>query len=91
MSHIRPRVRGDITTVELDGERVIWDPTSGELHHLNRSASAVMSLCDGGSSIAEIVEDLAAAFGVTTERVDADVRSLLRSLRRAGLLEPSRG
>ena len=89
MSRVRPRARADVHAVELDGELVIWDATTGELHHLNRTASAVLSLCDGTATICAIVDELAHAFGEAPERIDTDVRRLIRRLRRARLLEPS--
>ena len=85
-----PKARDELTIVHLDGESVVYDGSSGDLHHLNTSATAVLDLCDGTSTIAELAADLANVFGVPSERVEPDVRSLLRQLRRADLLEPPR-
>jgi hypothetical protein len=44
----RPSLREDLTTVALDGEAIVYDETSGELHHLNPAATIVFSLFGRG-------------------------------------------
>ncbi len=85
-----PKARDELTVVHLDGESVVYDASSGDLHHLNMSATAVLDLCDGTSTIGELVEIVAEAFGMPSDRVEPDVRALVRQLRRAELLEPPR-
>jgi PqqD family protein of HPr-rel-A system len=87
---IRPKARADLAVVELDGEAVIYDPVSGDLHHLNPTATVVFSLCDGSASIRELAVEIAEVFGQPTDEIEAQVRRLLRGLRKQGLLEPSR-
>jgi PqqD family protein of HPr-rel-A system len=84
---IRPRAREDLATVELDGEVVIYDEASGDLHHLNPTATLVFSMCDGTATIAELAADIGEVFDVPTSDVERQVRSLLRQLRRQRLLE----
>jgi PqqD family protein of HPr-rel-A system len=79
-------MRDDLTVVELDGEAVIYDDGSGDLHHLNASATLVAGLCDGTATVRELSADISSAFGVPYDEVERQVRALLRSLRRAGLL-----
>jgi PqqD family protein of HPr-rel-A system len=88
---VRPAVRDDLTIVELDGEAVVYDERSGVLHHLNATATVVFGLCDGTSTISEMSQDLAAAFGMPLEEMEPQVRALLRQLRRLDLLAPSSG
>jgi PqqD family protein of HPr-rel-A system len=83
---IRPRAREDLATVELDGEVVIYDEASGDLHHLNPTATLVFSLCDGTATVAELSRDIGEVFEVPTEEVERQVRSLLRSFRTQRLL-----
>jgi PqqD family protein of HPr-rel-A system len=87
---IKPRMRDDLTVVELDGEAVMYDDHSGELHHLNATATLVAELCDGTATIKELSSDISDGFGVPHEQVERQVRTLLRSLRRAGLLAGQR-
>jgi PqqD family protein of HPr-rel-A system len=83
----RPKVRADLTVVELDHEAVVYDEASGDLHHLNPTATVVFGLCDGTSTAKELSADISEAFGVSLEEVEPQVRRLVRELRKAGLLE----
>ena len=47
MPLVKPKARDDLTVVELDGEAVIYDEETTELHHLNPTATIVFALCDG--------------------------------------------
>jgi PqqD family protein of HPr-rel-A system len=83
----RPRVRDDLTVVVLDGEAVVYDEVSGELHHLNGSATVVFELLDGTSTIRELAADVADAFGRPAGEVETQIRTLVRQFRRLGLLD----
>jgi PqqD family protein of HPr-rel-A system len=85
----RPRVRSDLTVVELDGEAVIYDEETTDLHHLNPTATIVFGLCDGASTMKEISIDISEAFGAPIEEVEPQVRALIRRFRRVRLLMPS--
>ena len=45
MSVAKPRLRADLTSVEIDDEIVVYDPLDSSVHHLNPSASAIMTCC----------------------------------------------
>ena len=68
MPAVKPKVRDDLTVVELDGEAVIYDEETAELHHLNPTATIVFGLCDGTATMAEIAADISEAFGVPIDR-----------------------
>ena len=89
MPRVKPKVREDLAVVELDGEAVIYDEDTHDLHHLNPTATIVFGLCDGTATIAEMSGDIAAAFGVPLQEVEPQVRTLIRQLRKAKLLEPN--
>jgi PqqD family protein of HPr-rel-A system len=82
----RPKVREDLTVVELDGEAVVYDEASGELHHLNPSATLVFGLLDGTATVRELAADVSDVFGIPAEEVETQLRGLVRSFRRLGLL-----
>jgi PqqD family protein of HPr-rel-A system len=84
---VKPRYRQDLTVVELDGEAVIYDDESGELHHLNPTATIVFNLLDGTSTIKELSADIADAFEQPADEVEKQVRTLLREFRKVNLLE----
>ena len=85
----RPRAREDLTVVELDDEAVIYDEGTGDLHHLNPTATVVFSLCDGSATATELAAELAAAFGQPVGEMERQVRALLRSFKTATLIEAS--
>ena len=91
MAAVKPKVRDDLTVVELDGEAVIYDERSADLHHLNPTATIVFGLCDGTATMPRIAADISEAFGVPADEVEAQVRALVRRFRAADLLEPSPG
>jgi PqqD family protein of HPr-rel-A system len=86
---VKPLLNDALIVVELDGEAVVYDERTGDLHHLNPTATVVLTLCDGTSSIRQMAEDIANAVGVSLEQVEPQVRSTLRSFRKVGLLVPS--
>ena len=90
MPLVKPKVRDDLTVVELDGEAVIYDEETTELHHLNPTATIVFGLCDGTATMREMAVDISEVFGVPLADVEAQVRTLIRQFRKVDLLEPSR-
>ena len=82
-----PKARADLAVVELDGQAVIFDERTGELHHLNESATAIFTMCDGSRSPDELTTHISTTFGVPRREVAPDVGALLRRLRDVGLLE----
>jgi PqqD family protein of HPr-rel-A system len=86
----KPRARDDLTVVELDGEAVIYDKVGGDLHHLNSSATIIFALCDGTQTARQISAEIAQAFSLPPQEVEPQVRTVVRDLRRAGLLDLKR-
>jgi hypothetical protein len=83
---MKPRVREDLEIVELDGEAVIYDEATRELHHLNPTATIVLSLCDGTLAVKEMVAEISGAFGMAAAELEPQVRRVVREFRKAGLL-----
>ena len=87
MPAAKPKLRDDVAVVELDGEAVIYDEASGNLHHLNPTATIVLAFCDGTSTISQFSREIAQAFDVVPTEVEPQVKNLVKEFRRAGLLE----
>jgi PqqD family protein of HPr-rel-A system len=83
----KPRVRDELTVVELDGEAVVYDERTGDLHHLNPTATLVFGLCDGTATGRELAVDIADAYGQPVDEVVGQVQGLLRQFRKAKLIE----
>lgn len=89
MPALKPKIRSDLSVVQMEGEAVIYDERSGQIHYLNRTATIVFNLCDGSSTIPEFSKDIAEAFSLSAGEVERQVRSLIRNFREAGFLEAS--
>jgi len=75
-----------VASVEIDGEVVLFDSSSGVLRNLDPLGGIVWSCFDASGTIDEIVADLCAEFGADPDAVHNDVLELARALGRDGLL-----
>jgi PqqD family protein of HPr-rel-A system len=82
----RPRVRADLTVVELDGEAVIYDERNGDVHRLNPTAALVFSLLDGSVTIHELARDVSEAFSRPVTEIEAQLRALVDQFGESHLL-----
>jgi PqqD family protein of HPr-rel-A system len=83
----KPQIREDLTVVELDGEAVVYDERTGDLHHLNPTATLVFGLCDGTATGRELASDIAEAYGQPVDDVVEQVQRLLRQFRKVKLIK----
>ena len=81
-----PAPRPSVATEVLDGDVVLHDEATGQVHLLNPSASVVWQLLDGETTIEEIAEAIADASGVDFGQVSSDTIDLVRMLGRLGVL-----
>ena len=82
-----PTVGAWVTAVELDGESVLYDETSGVLHLLDAVATVVWARLDGTATLDELAADLSGAFATDPARVRRDLVAFVRQLGRQHLLE----
>ena len=82
----RPLARTDLEMVELDGEAVIYDRRTKDLHYLNQSSALVFDLCDGATTMKEMAVAIADVYQVVLGGVERQVRGTVRELRKRGLL-----
>lgn len=82
-----PRRHPGITSVELDGEVVLYTG-DGTMHKLDPIATALWNFFDGSVTLEELVDDLDSVYEDTqAERISEDVLTCVRELGRQGLLE----
>jgi PqqD family protein of HPr-rel-A system len=86
MPTMRPRIRSGLAVEELDGEALIYDEESGQLHHLNPTATLVFTLCDGNATVREMTTDISELYEMPPDEVEPQVRTLIREFRTAGLI-----
>lgn len=82
-----PVIGGWVTAVELDGESVLYDETSGVLHLLDAVATVVWARLDGTATLDELAGDLSETFATDRGRVRGDLVAFARQLGRQHLLE----
>ena len=71
---------------EIDGEILMLDTLSNQIHHLNRTASFIWRMCDLGNVPETIASALAAEFAVDEQTALKDVVETLSKLRSLNLL-----
>lgn len=78
---------GQVWVRQEGDEAAIYDPANGSLHRLNPSALAIWELCDGRTTLEELVAALVEITDADTEAATNDVLKALDDLRRSGLVE----
>ena len=86
MSDERPRLRGIVNARTVDGEIVVLDRTTNQVHQLNPTASFVWQRCDGRHTTVEIADELVGAFEVDRAAARDAVVVALRQFDQLGLL-----
>ena len=81
-----PTRRAEFEERIVEGEMVVMDKESEQIHQLNQTASLIWQLCDGEHDQQQIAEELAATFEVDTETAQHDVADTLKKLEEIGLL-----
>ncbi len=85
----RPERRTEFEERLVEGEMVVMDKESEQIHQLNQTASFIWQLCDGDHDRQQIAEELAAAFEIDSVTAEADVADTLNKLEEIGLLVSS--
>jgi PqqD family protein of HPr-rel-A system len=80
------KARTDLIARSLNGETVILDRVSGQVHTLNSTASCIWELCDGNHGTDEIAAHVTSRFGDVPQSVREDVLRALGEFEQLGLL-----
>jgi hypothetical protein len=75
-----------VSEVEIDGRICLYAPGSEQVVVLNDTASDVWRLADGERTLAELVDLLAASYGVEAASILGDVQAAVEQFRAAALL-----
>ena len=81
-----PVRRTGASTVELDDNLAVYDDVGQLLILLNTSAASVWGLCDGETTLDDMVHTLAEAHGEDETVIAGDVHPTVRKLADLGLL-----
>jgi len=71
---------------QLDGELLLFHPTTQIILHTNQTGALVWHLCDGQRTVREIVEVLAAAYPAAAAAITTDVPDILDQFAQQGAI-----
>jgi hypothetical protein len=81
----RPRICEGLEIDEVGDGLIVYQQPNDQIHHLNRTAAIVFSLCDGSRDAAEIATSVRDLFGL--DRIPSEeVRACIAQLAQKGLL-----
>jgi PqqD family protein of HPr-rel-A system len=90
MPAMKPKVRSDLTFVQIEGEAILYDPEAVRLHHLNPSAALIFQLCDGSGTVKELARDIAEELGLPQDDITRQVRRVVEHFKHSGILDGKR-
>jgi pyrroloquinoline quinone biosynthesis protein D len=82
----RPLRRSDVWIRQAGQENAIYDPREQSVHLLNATALAIWQLCDGQTTVEEMVRAICDLCGMHRDIVVEDVDRVLTEFGRAGLI-----
>ena len=86
-----PRRVPEVVAAVFDEEAVLYHPTTSRLHLLNATGSVVWQLCDGGVTLAGLIDELTDGFDAERSVVADGVTAVVEQLVEARLLTDRRG
>ena len=87
----RPSARDDLVFREVEDEAVIFDPASGSMHSLTKTAVLIWKMCDGRHSLEDMVRKILEKFEAQPDEVRRDVERTVRRFGELGLLKAEDG
>lgn len=81
-----PRPKPGIAHVEIEGERILYDPDRRAVTRLDPVGAVLWLALDGEGTVADLADDAASAFGVHPDEALRGVLRLLEQLDDAGFL-----
>lgn len=90
MPALKPKIRPELTFIQIEDEAVVYDPESIGLHHLNPSAALIFQLCDGSGTVKELAQDISDELGLPQDEILRQVRRVVSSFKHSGILTGKR-
>ena len=82
----RPQAIANVEVAVFDGEAVLFDEAAQMVHRLNAVAAATWISCDGETTIAEMITELAEVFDASATVVSEQIQQALHLFVGEGLL-----
>jgi len=76
----------DCLLEDMDGEMLLYNPTSSVTLHLNGPSAIVWQLCDGERSAEKIIALVKEAYPEQSEQIEEDVASVIDDLSERNVL-----
>jgi PqqD family protein of HPr-rel-A system len=84
-----PTARATLVLEEVGDELIVYDPARRMAHVLNAAAAAVLLMCDGHTSLDDLVATVAAESERPPGEVTSELTTILEQLSEQGLLDGS--
>ena len=82
-----PQTKSGFELEEIDGELLLYSPSSTRSVYMNSTASIIWRLCDGNQNVAEIIELLKEAFPEAADKIEQDVVDSISLFKENGAIE----
>ena len=82
-----PTPNTDVSLQRVGQEAILHDHHNGRAHVINESAAQIWELCDGATTLDQIVSAFAAAYALPAADVQADVQYILARFHDLGVIE----
>lgn len=84
-----PKRREEVESADIDGQLVLWDPITRQIHLLDPVGSLFWPFLDGTATVTELAADAAEVWEVGAAEALESVAALVDQLQGARLLEDS--
>ena len=84
---VMPRKRADVMVADFETELVVLVPDERQAHHLDVGLSLVLDSCDGATSTAAVVAEVALGTGASIDAVETWLADTLATLERLNILD----
>ena len=81
-----PYLSGDFEASILDGEMILFSSKTEKALYLNAPSKMILELCNGESSVMEIINLLSDAYPEASDELEADVNATFENLYDGGAL-----
>lgn len=71
---------------DMDGEKLLYNPSNATTLHLNGPSMLVWELCNGNNSVATMIHTLQQAYPAQAEQIERDVIAVIYELNENGVI-----
>lgn len=85
-THLKPKTTQEILIKRLNDGAILYEPERDKIHTLNKTAAYIWTLCDGATTVGEIIDQIKIEFRDFKTEPDAAVKKTLDQLNNKGLI-----